>query len=119
MENENKVWFLSSCDTCKRIMNELDISYDFFSYHDLKNNPISIEELDEIAKVSGLKFEDLFNKRAQKYKDIKDKIVSEDDFKNAIISEYTFLKRPIIRIDGEYFVGNSKKVVLAAKEQLM
>ena len=116
---ENKVWFLSTCDTCKRIMNELDISYDFFEYHDLKNNPISIEELEEISKVTGLKFEDLFNKRAQKFKLIKENMLSDEDYKHAIIGEYTFLKRPIFKIDEEYFVGNSKVVVEAAKAKLM
>jgi arsenate reductase len=119
MDKENKMWFLSTCDTCKRIMNELDITYDFFEYHDLKDNPISAEELDEIAVGSGLSYEDLFNKRAQKYSAIKDKIVLEDDFRNAILSEYTFLKRPILQIEGEYFVGNSKTVVQSAKDKLM
>jgi arsenate reductase len=116
---ENKVWFLSTCDTCKRIMNELDISYDFFKYHDLKNNPISALELDEIASFTGLKYEDLFNKRAQKYKLIKENLLSDEDYKHAIIGEYTFLKRPILKIDGEYFVGNSKSVVASAKDKLM
>jgi arsenate reductase len=100
-------------------MNELDVSYDFFEYHDLKNNPISIEELDEISKVSGLDYEELFNKRAQKYREIKDKIKTSQEFRNAIVSEYTFLKRPILKIESEYFVGNSKVVVEAAKNKLM
>jgi hypothetical protein len=29
------------------------------------------------------------------------------------------LKRPILKIDGEYFVGNSKSVVASAKDKLM
>ena len=100
-------------------MNELDISYDFFEYHDLKNNPISVSDLEKISKVSGLSYEELFNKRAQKYKLVKDEIKSEIDFKNAITSEYTFLKRPIVKIENEYFVGNSKSVVELAKKKLM
>jgi arsenate reductase len=119
MDKEYKIWFLSTCDTCKRIMSELEVTYDFFSYHDLKNNPISAQELGEIAAGSGLSYEELFNKRAQKYSNIKEKIVSDDDFKNAILSEYTFLKRPILQIEGEYFVGNSKAVVQSAKDKLM
>jgi len=31
---------------------------------------------------------------------------------------YTFLKRPVILVDGQIFVGNSKKTVQAAKEAL-
>jgi hypothetical protein len=35
-----------------------------------------------------------------------------------IIDEYTFLKRPVLIIDHAIFIGNSKKVVLEAKEKL-
>jgi arsenate reductase-like glutaredoxin family protein len=33
-----------------------------------------------------------------------------------MLQEYTFLKRPFIILDGQVFVGNSKKTVEAAKE---
>jgi len=35
-----------------------------------------------------------------------------------ILEEYSFLKRPVIFIDDEIFVGNAKKVDAAAKEKL-
>jgi arsenate reductase len=35
-----------------------------------------------------------------------------------ILDEYTFLKRPVIIIDQEIFIGNSKKSVEALKEKL-
>ena len=44
--------------------------------------------------------------------------LQEQDYKKYILEEYTFLKRPVIIIENEIFVGNSKKVVNAAKEKL-
>jgi len=44
--------------------------------------------------------------------------LNEEDYIRLILEEYTFLKRPMIWIEGELFVGNSKKVVAAAQEHL-
>ena len=61
-------------------------------------------------------YESLFSRRALKYKalGLKDKTLSETDYKNFILEEYTFLKRPVIIINNAIFVGNSKKTVEAA-----
>ena len=114
----NKIWYLGNCDTCKKIINELNISLDNFEMINIKERNISKEELEEISKVTGLNYEELFSKRALKYKLIKDSLVSDDDFKKAILEEYTFLKRPFIRINSKYFIGNSKKVVEDARVEL-
>lgn len=112
----NKIWYLSTCDTCKRIIKELNINKDNFEMIDIKNNPISKQDLEDIQKSSNCLYIDLFNKRAQKYAktDLKSKLKSEQDYKNAILKEYTFLKRPIIKINNQFFIGNSKKVVESA-----
>jgi arsenate reductase len=44
--------------------------------------------------------------------------LTEEDFKKYILQEYTFLKRPVLVMDDQIFVGNSKKVVEAAKAAL-
>jgi arsenate reductase len=44
--------------------------------------------------------------------------LTEDQWKKHILSEYTFLKRPVIIIGEQSFIGNSKKTVAAAKEAL-
>ena len=49
---------------------------------------------------------------------LKNKELSEDDYKKLILEEYTFLKRPAFIIGEKSFVGNSKKVVAALKEHL-
>lgn len=113
----NKIWYLSTCDTCKRIIKELELKEKNFELIDIKNNNIYKEELETVSEVTGLKYEDIFNKRAQKYTktNLKQKLVSNEDFKKAILEEYTFLKRPVIQIKNNFFVGNSKKTIEETK----
>ena len=47
-----------------------------------------------------------------------EKELSEKDYKDLILEHYTFLKRPVIIVEDQIFVGNSKKTVEAAKEAL-
>ncbi len=113
-----KIYYLKSCSTCQRIIQELDLS-DEFQYQNIKEEKITAEQLDEMAKLSG-SYESLFSRRAMKYKalGLKDKQLTETDYRNYILEEYTFLKRPVIIIDDAIFVGNSKKTVEAVKQQL-
>ncbi len=106
------IFYLGTCDTCKRIIKQIeDVSQ--FDLREIKSAHISGEELDEIQKLSGLKYDDLFNKRARKYKEIKKDVEGGDDntFRDLILSEYTFLKRPIIVYGDTIFVGNAKGTV--------
>lgn len=115
---KNKIYYLSTCTTCQRIMKELGID-NKFEQQDIKIQNISKIDLDVIAKQVG-SYEALFSKRAMKYKSmgLKDKNLSEQDFKQLMLDEYTFLKRPFIIVDGEAFIGNSKKTVEAVKSKL-
>ena len=76
-------------------------------------------QVDHMISLAG-SAEALFSKRARKYKELglKDKNLSEDDMRQLIIDEYTFLKRPVLVLDNEIFIGNSKKVVDAATAAL-
>ncbi|MBT8321606.1 MAG: hypothetical protein KJO90_08060, partial [Eudoraea sp.] len=47
-----------------------------------------------------------------------EKSLGEPDFKTLILEHYTFLKRPVMVLEGEIFIGNNKKTVQAAKEKL-
>ncbi|MFP4402142.1 MAG: arsenate reductase family protein [Candidatus Nanoarchaeia archaeon] len=118
MTKNIKVWHLSSCTTCKRIIDELNLNSSNSTLIDIKQHNITQQELEEIQKTMKCSYEELFNKRAQKYKFLKDSLIEDEDFKAAILQEYTFLKRPIIQIGQEYFVGNSKGVVEAAKQKI-
>jgi arsenate reductase len=43
--------------------------------------------------------------------DLKNQTLSEADYRQFILNEYTFLKRPVFIIDDDIFIGNSKKVI--------
>lgn len=113
-----KIYHLSTCDTCKKILKELDppASYEL---QDIKEQPLTLEQLNELKHLSGT-FEALFSKRARLYKerDLKNKQLSEEDYKNLLLEHYTFLKRPVIINGQKIFIGNSKKEVAAAKASL-
>lgn len=86
--------------------------FDFtgFDLHEIKSTAITAEELEEMKNLAG-SYEALFSRRAQNYKKLglKDQQLTEDDIKNYILSDYTFLKRPVV-VDGDkIFIGNEKE----------
>ena len=114
-----KVFHLSTCSTCKRIIKELELVDKGFELQNVKETPITEEELESLYKYSG-SYESLFNRRSVLYRDrkLKEVNLSEEDYKNLILEHYSFLKRPIIQINDTYFVGNAKKTLAAAQEFL-
>ncbi|AIM59937.1 arsenate reductase [Cellulophaga lytica] len=113
-----KIYHLSTCDTCKRILKELQ-PLDGFVLQDIKTEEITEKQLKEMYALTG-SYEALFSKRARLYKEkgLAQKELQEEDYKNLILEHYTFLKRPVIIVNNAVFVGNSKKVVAAAKEKI-
>ncbi len=105
----NKIYFLASCDTCRKIIKSLPKDHNLV-FHDIKQNSITAEELEEMRKLSG-SYEALFSKKAQLYKSrgLKNKNLTENDFKNLILEHYTFLSRPIFLIDDEIYIRNSQQ----------
>ena len=106
-----KVYYLSTCDTCKRIMQQVG-DLDSWEQVDIKKNNISAKDLDIIAEKSG-GYEAVFSKRSRKYRaqNLHEQTLQEQDYRRLILEEYTFLKRPVWITDDQVFVGNSKKVV--------
>lgn len=84
---------------------------------DIKFEKISPGQLTEMRKMAG-SYEALFSRRAMKYKELglKDKKLSEEDYRNYILNEYTFLKRPVVIINDKIFIGSEKKNVEALKK---
>ncbi len=110
-----KVFHLSTCNTCQRIIKELG-GLPGFEHQNLKEKNISAKELDFLKEKAG-SYEALFNRRSMKYRawGLHEKELGEKDYRKYILEEYTFLKRPVIVDGGEVFIGNAKKVVEAAK----
>jgi len=114
-----KVYHLSTCDTCKRILKELDLPENI-EKQDVKKEPLTEEQLEKLYQKTG-SYEALFNKRAQLYKkcDLKNKNLTEENYKELLLEHYTFLKRPVFILEEDIFIGNSKKTVQKLQEYLM
>lgn len=112
------IFYLETCSTCKRIMQEIGVG-DSWILREIKSSPITEQELEMMKERAG-SYEALFSKRARKYRELglNEKKLNEEEYKSYILSEYTFLKRPVFSLDGEVFVGNSKKTVELVKNKL-
>ncbi len=113
-----KIYHLSTCNTCQRIIKELNNGKGF-ELQDIKAQNVSPEELDWLKERVG-SYEALFSRRAMKFRSmgLHEKELSEQDYRNLILEEYTFLKRPVVVIGEEVFAGNARKTIEAAKERL-
>ena len=99
-------------------MKEIGVD-DSWKQQDVKSEKLTISQIEEMFDLSG-SYDSLFSRRAMKYKSmgLKEKDLSEVDYKKLILDEYTFLKRPVIIIEGKIFIGNSKKVVASVIEEI-
>jgi arsenate reductase (glutaredoxin) len=93
---------------------------DTFELQDIKAENILPAQVDQLIRMSGSALV-LFSKRAVKYRamGLHERELSDAEMRQLIIDEYTFLSRPVLVLDNEIFVGNSKKVVEAAKQALL
>lgn len=114
----NKIYYLASCDTCRKIIKSLPQNHNLV-FHDIKQDPITAEELEAMYTLSG-SYEALFSKKAQLYKSmgLKDKSLTEEDFKKYILEHYTFISRPVFIIDGKIYIGNSQQNILQVMKAL-
>jgi arsenate reductase len=106
-----KFFYLSTCDTCKKIIKSLQLP-EQIELIDIKIRPISEDEIEQMKDLSG-SFESLFSKKAIKYRSLglNNQNLMELDFKQLILEEYTFLKRPVLVIDDHIVIGNSKEAI--------
>ncbi|GAA5037024.1 hypothetical protein GCM10011506_32910 [Marivirga lumbricoides] len=97
-------------------MSQLDLND--FEKIDIKNSPLSEPQLLELYVITE-SYEELFNKRSIKYRTLglNQQNLSENDYKEHLLKEYTFLKRPVFLVNGELFIGNSKKTVERLKDR--
>ena len=110
-----KIYYLKTCNTCTRILKDLRPSSDFV-LQDIKSEEITVKQLEHMKKLAG-SYEALFSKRAKLYKEMESKNpqLDERNFKQLILEHYTFLSRPVIIIENQIFVGNSRNTIEAAK----
>src|ERR1700722_1430112 len=107
-----KVYCVATCGTCQRIIKDADLNKKGFISQNIKEDKITPEQLDEMKNMIG-SYEALFSRRSLKYKSmgLKDKKLTEKDYRDLILQEYTFLKRPVIISGKKIFSGSEKKTV--------
>ena len=107
-----KAYCVSTCTTCQRILKDSDLMKKGYAYQNIKEDKITPEQLDQMKAMIG-SYEALFSRRALKYKamGLKDKKLTEKDYRDLILQEYTFLKRPVIISGKKIFSGSEKKTV--------
>jgi arsenate reductase-like glutaredoxin family protein len=110
--------YLDSCNTCQRIKSELELPASI-ELQNTKEHPVTEEQVDFLKNQAG-SYESLFNRRAQLYRgrNLHEKELTEADYKELLLDHYTFIKRPILIINDQAFIGNSKKTVAAAQAAL-
>lgn len=105
-----KIYYLKTCDTCRRLLRSMDTTG--YIFQEIKSAPITVKQLEELHGLTN-SYEVLFSRRAKKYKqmDLKNQVLTEKDYRQLILDDYTFLKRPVIVNETEVYVGNTKKRV--------
>ncbi len=108
----DKIYYLASCDTCRKIIKSLPENHNLV-FHDIKQNPILVDELEKLQQLAG-SYEALFSKKAQLYKsmDLKNKALTEADYKKYLLEHYTFLSRPVFVINSKIYIGNTQQNML-------
>lgn len=113
-----KIYLLGTCSTCQRIIKELS-PLNGFTLQDIKTETMTSAQIDEMKNLAG-SYEALFSRRAMLFRQrgLHEKTLSEKDYKDLILEHYTFLKRPVVIVNDQIFIGNSKRVVEAAKQAI-
>ncbi len=115
----NKIYYLASCDTCRKIIKSLPATHNL-EFQDIRQNPITEQELDVMYNLAG-SYEALFSKKAQLYKslNLKEKNLGESDYKKYLLEHYTFLSRPVFIINNKIYIGNSQKNIAEVLKALI
>lgn len=109
--NDATFYWLPNCSTCQKAKNHIERhGLRDFDVRDIKENPLSGEEVEALAKMLGGANE-LFSRRAIKYREMKlgERELSNEEMLGLMTEEYTFLKRPILVYKSKAIAGFFEK----------
>jgi arsenate reductase len=114
-----KLYYLSSCSTCKRIVQKWGLPREF-AMQDVKSNPLTLEDLGQMHERSG-SYESLFSRRAKLFQErqLGAEDLDEARYKSLLLEHYTFLKRPVLIWEDQIFIGSSKATVDQAAKTIL
>ncbi len=112
------IFHLETCKTCQKILKELE-PLEGVELREIKSKGVTPEELEAMRALTD-SYEALFSRRAMLFRQrgLNNQELGEEDYKKLILEHYTFLKRPVVVVDNQIFIGNAKKQVEAAKTAL-
>ena len=110
-----RIYYLSTCDTNRKILKNINTSQ--FEMIDIKTDNIAPDILDDAKSKLG-RYVKLFNAKCLLYRDVPTEKRPKRDqgYRKYILSHYTYLKRPVI-IDGDMVFSGSDKSNLVALYQ--
>ncbi len=116
---EVKIYWMENCSTCQKAVRWLDRrGIKVSNFRDIKEKPLNRAEVERLVKMLG-EADELFSKRAVKYRELKlsEKVLSREEMLELMSGEYTFLKRPILEINGHATAGFFEKSYLSFLEK--
>jgi arsenate reductase-like glutaredoxin family protein len=113
-----KIYHLGTCDTNRRLLSQWKPGSDVV-LQDIKKDRITSDQLDEMKGLAG-SYEALFSRTARNYRvrGLSEKELTESDYRELILEDYTFLKRPVVVVGHRIFIGSSSAVTDAAGNAL-
>ena len=97
---------IKNCDTIKKARKWLEENKISYQFHDFKTDGLTPDLLNKFVKKSD--WEVMLNKRSTTYRNLSDEIknnLTEDVIFNAVIEQPTLLKRPVLSLNNDVFVG--------------
>ncbi len=109
----NEIFFygLPDCTTCQKALRRLDYhKVSNVKKRNIKEEPLIRAEVEKVATMLG-GAENLFSRRSPKYRELglRDKTLSEGEMLDLMVSDYIFLKRPILIAGDEAIAGFFEK----------
>jgi arsenate reductase (glutaredoxin) len=106
-----KFYWLPNCSTCvkaKKFLNDNNIEIN--DLRDIKSDRLSRAEVENLVEIIG-GADGLFSRRAIKYRELGLNLreVPATEMLDLMTEEYTFIKRPVLVIDGKAIAGFSEK----------
>lgn len=105
------LYWLPHCSTCKKAKEFIESKgIKITRFHNLKEQLLSAEEIEKLADLLGGASE-MFSKRAIKYRQLglNERELSNQEMLDLMTQEYTFIKRPVLVINGKAISGFSEK----------
>jgi arsenate reductase (glutaredoxin) len=107
----NKFYWLPNCSTCVKAKKFLDANgIEINELRDIKANKLSHAEVEKLVEIIG-GADKLFSRWAIKYRELglNKREVSTAEMLDLMTDEYTFIKRPVLVINGKAIAGFSEK----------